>query len=135
MSISFVFLYIAIVFLISIVRIRRTLSQVKTAVDVQTNRSLINISLITFLTELIFFFSLFTLSLVLHLDKDVTKVKECRTNLAFTINLWLTWINDMARSGLTCYMNIKFSRTLKQANDEFQVVFNENQSKAILDAV
>ena len=72
MGISFVFLFISIVFLISIIRIRRTLSQVKTAEDVQTNKVLINMSLITFFTEVIVYSMLFTLSLLLHIDDGAT---------------------------------------------------------------
>ena len=131
MGVSFVFFYVSVVFLVSILRIRQTLARVKPAVDVQTNKILINLSLVTFFGEAVIFFVLFTLSLIQNLDHDATEEELCKTSLALTITYWFMWVNVTARSCLTSYMNIKFSKSLRQADQEFNVVFNQSQSQAI----
>ena len=51
---------------------------------------------------------------------------NCRVILAFEIVYWIVWGTLIARTMITSYMNVKFSRDLRKTNRQFFMVFNES---------
>ena len=44
--------------------------------------------------------------------------------MAFYCMYWTVWISTIVRHLITCYMNIKFSRSLQLTNRLFTMTFN-----------
>ena len=44
--------------------------------------------------------------------------------LTFDVVYWFIWVTLVTRTCVTSYMNIKFSRDLRETNREFYMVFN-----------
>ena len=76
--------------------------------------------------------SLFTLAVLSEvLDSENDKVVDCRIKTALSFMYLLEWVALMARILMTSYMNIKFSRSLQQTNEQFLMIFNRNQDSVL----
>ena len=139
MAISMIFLYITTVFLWSLSRIRNFLkSKELDQSSFKTNSRLLNINLMTFSGEWIVFGILFALAGASRNSKDDEEFStyDCRVLLAFDFFYWMLWMTFLIRTIITSYMNVKFSRSLNQTNQQFLLVFfnhsNETVQKHIL---
>ena len=129
MAISMLFLYITTVFLWSLSRIRKFLkSKELDQSSFKTNSRLLNTNLMTFSGEWIVFGILFALAGASRNSKDDEEFStyDCRVLLAFDFFYWMLWMTFLIRTVITSYMNVKFSRSLNQTNQQFLLVFNHS---------
>ena len=100
--------------------------------NLQTNKRLLNLNMFIFAFETLMSCSLFTLAVLSEvLDSENDKVVDCRIKTALSFMYLLEWVALMARILMTSYMNIKFSRSLQQTNEQFLMIFNRNQDSVL----
>ena len=110
MGLNFVMLFIVLFMLVSVRRIRRIIAKAKTSSRIQSNKFLLNLYIVLFVTELFILLTLQIVSMILgRADKAANIERYCKITLAFDFSYWMLWFNMIARTSITSYMNIKFS--------------------------
>ena len=129
-SINAIFFYIAAIFCISLLKIRRLIKDQKQRKKYRTNTGLLNITFLTFALEGFTYGSVFMLAILKNRATSSEKVAYCRISLAFDVVYWLLWGVLLTRTMLTSYLNVKFSRDLEESNKQFFIIFNEDYTVA-----
>ena len=107
LSISIVFCYQTIVFLVSLLKIRSLISEVKTPDQFKPNHCLLILNLLTFIFEALTYGASFAFGLLVSSHKE-----NCLNIEAYSFSYDLLWLNILMRCLITSYMNIKFSHSL-----------------------
>jgi hypothetical protein len=119
-----------IVFLVSLLRIKRLIKELRKQDSYKSNNCLLNLNLISFAFEALVFAVLGVLAFFddrAKEDSDFT-TRECRFIMSFDIAYYFLWVAFLMRTLITTYMNTKFSCSIQKTNNKFYYVFNENSS-------
>ena len=116
MSVNLCFFFITFVFMISLIRINRFISQINSRKQFKANTNLMSVNLITFAIEAILFLISFVLSMYDESASDVTTTQDCRILMTLYFNYWVQGLALATRICVTCYMNVQFSRELEEKN-------------------
>lgn len=130
-----VMVYMAVVFVMSMFRIRGMFFEDSSLGQLKRKENLMNFHLVFYLSAV--FVSLVTLTLAYFKTQQKDGIQNatplrCRLEITFDIFYWFIWLIFLSRTCLTSYMNIQFSRSLKQTNREFMMVFNRTVSSVML---
>ena len=131
MSLNVVLFAIILVFVFSLLRIRRFIRQINSRNQFKLNHAQMNLNMVVFAGFFLVNLSVFSLAFFVNSSSSRPTTQFCRVVVAFDVSYWLLWLAFISRSALTSYMNVKFSREVDVANREFVIFFNETKEKVI----
>ena len=82
--------------------------------------------MITFTYTATCYAALFVMSFIVNKEEGGDTLSDCRTVMAFDFFYWAVWLALISRASMTSYMNLQFSKELRETNRYFQMVFNES---------
>ena len=127
MAINAVFFFVAAIFMSSLLRIKHLISVCDRQRVLEVNYCLMNLNLVTYAAQAILYFTAFVLAFFADSEFDGEETsKSCRVNMTFDIIYWFLWVSLFTRASMTSYMNVKFSKTLRLANRQFVMIFNQD---------
>ena len=112
MTINVVFLIITSVYVVALLRIRKFIAQVNQRKHLTPNQLLMNLNLATFSLEVIFYFLMFCMTLILdshtraYNKANGYDLAQCQLIVGFDFSYCLVWTALVTRTAVTSYMNV-----------------------------